>query len=381
MTRTTPGPELDAARALVAERDLTGAAVGALTEEVRRLPIEALAPVKQLLKRFFSEQPWGESDDASLAELFGTGSGSQQLALDDELTLVWGWEHERFGLRVIRAGASPPADDTTLGASADGDLGLTFETEVFPEVTPSPRTIRFGTPPLHTGASRFYNSGAEAAEDPRAARLFAEFDAVTNVLVGPDFVAVTIARPDQWQHLLGPMLTTVAEEFTGGAPGSALAPEPSEATAASSGSDSDPARPPRRLERAWADLGALRADRADDLERILAATHDAEPARRQVAAALLSDAPAPAANESWERMYADEHRSVRRSVIDAVVDTGRETLRPLLERALSDPDAWIRWKAMRGIATLGATRSRAVIEARADDPDFRVRLEAARVLG
>ena len=150
MASTTPGPELDVARALVAQRDLTGAAVEALTEAVRKLPIEALAPVKQLLKRFFSEQPWGESDDASLAELFGTGSGSQHLALDDELTLVWGWEHERFMLRVIRDGGAPPADDTTLDGSAEGDLGLTFETEVFPEVTPSPRTIRFSTPPLHT---------------------------------------------------------------------------------------------------------------------------------------------------------------------------------------------------------------------------------------
>ena len=89
---------------------------------------------------------------------------------------------------------------------------------MFPEVTPSARTIRFTTPPLHSGASRFYNSAAEAAGEPHVARLFAEFDAVTNVLVGPDFVAVTIARPDQWQNLLGPMLAAVAEEFTGVGP-------------------------------------------------------------------------------------------------------------------------------------------------------------------
>jgi HEAT repeats len=76
----------------------------------------------------------------------------------------------------------------------------------------------------------------------------------------------------------------------------------------------------------------------------------------------------------------DSSRSVRRSTIDAVVDAHREGLRPLLERALDDPDAWIRWKAVRGIAALGVTPSRAVIEARASDPDFRVRLEATRTL-
>jgi hypothetical protein len=384
VTSSTPRTELDAARALVAQRDLTGAAVGALSETVRKLPMEALGPVKQLLKRFFSDQPWDESDDAKLAQLFGTGSGaastSEHLALDPELTLVWGWEHGRFTLRVTRdQETARPSDDTAPATTADDDLGLTFETEVFPEVTPSPRTIRFGTPPLHSGASRFYNSGTEAAEDPRAARLFADFDAVTNVLVGPDFVAVTIARPDQWQALLGPVLTTVAEEFTGSAPASARAVDPPEAAVPNAGTD--PTRPPRQLERAWAELGSLRAERADDLERILAAAHDAEPARRQVAAALLSDAPPPVADEAWERLSGDERRTVRRSVVDAAVDAGRETLRPLLERALSDPDAWIRWKAMHGLGTLGATESRAAIEARVNDPDFRVRLEAARVLG
>ena len=71
---------------------------------------------------------------------------------------------------------------------------------------------------------------------------------------------------------------------------------------------------------------------------------------------------------------------VRRSVVDTVVDAGREVLRPLLEQALDDSDAWVRWKALRGIAALGAEASRGVVEAHAADPDFRVRLEAARVL-
>jgi HEAT repeat protein len=71
---------------------------------------------------------------------------------------------------------------------------------------------------------------------------------------------------------------------------------------------------------------------------------------------------------------------VRRSVVDVVVDAGREALRPLLEQALDDSDAWVRWKALRGIAALGADPSRRAVEAHAADPDFRVRLEAARML-
>ncbi|MBA2327646.1 MAG: HEAT repeat domain-containing protein, partial [Actinobacteria bacterium] len=73
-------------------------------------------------------------------------------------------------------------------------------------------------------------------------------------------------------------------------------------------------------------------------------------------------------------------RAVRRSVVDAMAGTGREGLRPLLDRALDDADAWVRWKALRGIAELGVEPSRPAVEERTADPDFRVRLEAARVL-
>jgi HEAT repeat protein len=73
-------------------------------------------------------------------------------------------------------------------------------------------------------------------------------------------------------------------------------------------------------------------------------------------------------------------RAVRRATVDAMVDAGREDLRPLLEAALDDADAWVRWKALRGLAELGPAPSRAAVLARADDPDFRVRLEAAAAL-
>ena len=130
----------------------------------------------------------------------------------------------------------------------------------------------------------------------------------------------------------------------------------------------------------WADLGALRPDRPEDLERVLAACDDPEPARRQVAAALLADAPADAAAGAWADLVGDASRAVRRSAVDAIAGAERQELRPLLERALGDTDAWIRWKALSGIGALGAEPSRAAIATVAEDPDFRVRLEAARLL-
>ena len=372
VTRAPLGPALDTARALVAERELTGAAVGALTDVVRRLPIESLAPVKRALKQFFSTQPWTEPDDAALADLIGaageTESGPHRLELDNELALEWGWHDDRFVLRVSFTGTAP-----------ERDLAPRFTADVAPEVTPNPRTLRFTTPPLHRGPSRVYDSITDAADDPRVARIFSEFDSVTNVLIGPAFVAVSIVRPDQWEALLAPMLQTITEEFTGteAEPDARPAPEP---TAANPAPVNDPSRSPRQLEIAWAELGTLRAERPDDLDRIVAASHDADAAHRQVAAALFADAPAAVAADGWTRLFGDESRSVRRSVVDAVVDAEREEMRALLERALADPDAWIRWKALRGIAVLGAAPSRAAIEALIGDPDFRVRLEATQVL-
>jgi hypothetical protein len=393
---TTPGPELDAARARVVAQGLAATAFAQLTPVVTGLDLslDALGPVKQLQKRFFSDAPWTADDDEALADAFGPGvDGMTSHELEPGLTLHWGWEGGRFRLRVTSDEPPAPAhaSDDDDSAAASAELGDLFDGVVVPEATPSPRTIRFATPPLHDGPSRAY-AAAAAATDPRVARLFSDLDGVTDVLVGPDFVAVTIARADRWEQVLGPMLRVVNEEFVGGEDGEdGEGQEPSSTStraATASGraaSDEEPAkagraRPPRRLERAWAELGALRAEQPDDLDRVVAAAHDDDTARRQVAAVLLADAPDDVALTTWSELLGDPSRMVRRSVVDVVVDADRETLRPLLERALDDVDAWIRWKALRGIAALGAAPSRRAIEGCVADPDFRVRLEATRVL-
>ena len=89
-----------AGRARVVERGLTADAVAHLTPVVSSLPLEVLAPVKQLLKRFFSDQPWTDADDQALADAVGPGGGGGREELEPGLTLVWGWEDGRFRLRV-----------------------------------------------------------------------------------------------------------------------------------------------------------------------------------------------------------------------------------------------------------------------------------------
>ena len=257
------------------------------------------------------------------------------------------------------------------------DLGDLFAGVVVPEATPSPRTIRFATPPLGDGPSRaFTRDDAEA--DPRAQQVFAVSDTVTNVLVGPTFVAVTILRPDDWESLLAPLLRTVSEAFTGvwsGTPiGTAVPEAPAPGPRGQLGNHE-----PRRLDRAWSDLGGPGPE-GDRLVRILAAVDDAEPERRQVAAVLLADVAPDVAAVYWARLLEDPRRSVRRAVVDTMGDAVCEELRPLLESALGDADAWIRWRALRGLAQLGPDASRRAVRALDSDPDFRVRLEAARVV-
>jgi hypothetical protein len=371
------GPELDAARARVVECGLTQEAVSQLTPVVSALSLEALAPVKQLVKRFFSRQPWTDADDEALAEAVGVGTGSGRHELEPGLILVWGFDEGRFRLRLE---CSDPVATIQEGVSTSDELEEMFDGVVVPEATPSPRAVRFTTPPLHTGPSRAYETAAAAAAaDPRVARLFGDFAEVTNVLVGPNFVAVTISHPDRWATLLTPMLRVVTEEFSGDEDGQRSTPEAPVVVSLQVGRAEPDTATPRRLERAWTELGMLRPDRGEHLDRVLAATRDAEPARRQVAATLLADAPPEAAIRAWDRLLDDPSRAVRRSTVDAIAGVARDELRPLLERALEDDDAWTRWKALRGIGDLGTGPSRAAVLARASDPDFRVRLEAARV--
>src|SRR4051794_26673547 len=141
------------------------------------------------------------------------------------------------------------------------DLGALFGGVVVPEATPSPRTVRFATPPIGDGPSRSFTRD-DAPTDAAVAPIFAVSDEVTNVLVGPDFVAVTLARPDAWESLLARLLDAVAGGFADASPTSRSTDEPAASVSGSGGPVAEHA--PRRLERAWSDLGAA----TDDAHRV-----------------------------------------------------------------------------------------------------------------
>ncbi len=364
MAHVTPDLARDNARRDVAGRGLTPAAVTHLTRDaLGTIDLAALAPVKKLLKAYFSDLPWTSADAGALADLAGAGTGWWRHDLDDDIRLEFGW---RDG--VFRIDVSP----RHLGREI-------FDGPVVPEATPNPRTIRFVTPPIHDGPSRWYES-AVGVDDPRVTRLFTEFDEVANVLVGPAFVAVGIRRPDRWEALLDPMLEVVTTEFVVGGDRDAGGPaDQGPGITSSSSSRPEPgADGARALEQAWKDLGTLQPGVPADLERIVAAASSTNGASRQVAARLLVAVGTDVAPREWSRLLEDPSRSVRRAVVDAMVDAEQAALRPLLERALTDADPWTRWKALRGLVVLGIDPSRAAVRALVDDRDFRVRLEAAR---
>ena len=66
----TPAATRDALRRQVADRELTAVAVTHLSRDaLGRIDLAALAPVKVLLKRFFSSEPWTDADDTLAREL------------------------------------------------------------------------------------------------------------------------------------------------------------------------------------------------------------------------------------------------------------------------------------------------------------------------
>ena len=374
----------DAGRQLVAERGLTPAAVTALIPLVAGVGFEELGLVKALLRRFFSADSWSAREAATLASAIGPappdGDHVTTLDLDRDLTLIAGWVDGTFVLDVEVAAAVEERPVLPDPPGPTADLGRTFASGVVPQPTPNPRTIRFATArrALPVAGASFRRD--QTVDEPVAA-IFAVAEDVVDVLVGADFVAVSLRRPDRWPDLLGPVLDAVAGAF-GGDP--VEAPEDIELAGpdvrgirASTGPAPSTERRRTRLERAWDDLGRLQAGTAADLELVLAAARDEDSARRQVAAQLLTDAPEDAAAAAWRELVDDPSRAVRRATVDAIAGVEREALRPLLERATTDADGWTRWKALHGLAALGAAPSIDVIARLEGDPDFRVRLEAA----
>src|SRR5258708_14775069 len=94
-------PVRDEARREVGARGLTQTAVLHLTRDaLGTIGLAALAPVKKLLERFFSDEPWTADEDGALADLVGSGDGWWRHDLDDDFGLAFGWRDGTFRIDV-----------------------------------------------------------------------------------------------------------------------------------------------------------------------------------------------------------------------------------------------------------------------------------------
>lgn len=354
--------DLDASRLAVAVNELIAKASQHLTEEVAMgLEFHELVPFKTLLKMFFSAAPWTEDDANRLSDLVMSSDGSEgwwEHDLGEGLTLAHGFLEGRYELWV-----------TGAGAGAGGSLfDRAFAGPVVPEATPHPRKVKFnigGEP----APGVWYRSGDQV--DNAAAAALLEDDDVTDVMVAGDFVTIGLQRGASWDARLDDLLERVTEEFWD--EGRAAAAPPPRTRDELVGEGLRTASPEQ--------LHLLDPDDPEHRARLEEALRSSGAEVRRVALATLAQSDDSAfVAELLASAYEDDHRVVRRMAVDGAADLASDEVRPLLETALHDADAWTRWKAVRGLAELGVGPSKDAIATLAEDEDFQVRLEVADAL-
>ena len=355
----SPPTDLDDARRRIAAAELVAAASNHLTEDLYYgLEFSDLVAVKNLLKRFFSAQPWS-SDDATRLDVL----------LSRNVETAGGWfEHDLgSGLRLIHGFDGGSYRLWATGGGDDDEASIfdrVFSGPVQPEATPNPRHVRFvigGAP----APGIWYRRGDDLT-DPRVEQVLEDPD-ITDVLVAGDFVAIGLRRATMWKERLDDLVELITELFwssdrvVAGADG----PSRDELVAGQTAGALHLLNPDDPMSRATLEA-AVQADDARE--------------RRMAVATLAQSADAGYAVATLEAASGDPSRMVRRTVIDAAVDLESEEVRGLLERALGDDDDWIRWKAVKGLSGLGLGASTAAVAALGDDPDFQVRFEVAAAL-
>ncbi len=107
------------------------------------------------------------------------------------------------------------------------------------ESTPNPATLKFlpGLTVLEMGTADFPSADAAGAS-PLAQRLFG-VQGVTGVFFGTDFVTVTKADAEDWDHLKPALLGAIMEHFQSGAPVMADGAERSSGHADHDGEDAE----------------------------------------------------------------------------------------------------------------------------------------------
>ena len=356
--------DLDATRRTIAAHDLVATASAYLTSDIAlALPFESLVPFKALLRRFFSSEAWTKHEANELSDVVKPHltDGWWEHDLGGGITLAYGMRNDRFELWAGGAGTPAPSIFERV-----------FDGPVVPEATPHPRKVKFTTGGEPAPGTWYRRNDSNKPADTRVRRLFAEPD-VTDVMVAGNFVTIGITSRSSWEKRLEPLLALVVELFANPVAPHHRPERTREELMHEAGRTSGADRPEV--------LHLLDPDDPDDQIRLEEALDAADPRIRRIAVAVLLEASnADVRHRVVTRGLADSSRLVRRTAVDAAADTGDERFRPLFEAALSDDDAWIRWKAVRSLGDLGIHASRTRIASMADDPDFQVRFEVAKVI-
>ena len=343
------------ARAQVAERGLTAAAAERVVRiALDRLPVPLVARATTQLRRFFSSGSWSAEDDATLAAAVGPGRDWFEDELDTDLTLGFGWRGGAFRVEVR---FSPGDDDTESPTgtgpateSSERTLGDTFEDTIVVDPGANPTELRFGIGPGPGPAVGFTRD--DAARDPRVAALFRECPDLQQVAIAAGTLTATIADATRWPDVLLPLFDAIAAGFV-----------------------AERVTPPdRQRERAQRELGALVPESPRDLARIIDATTSPDAAFRRMAIERLTGADTVAGRPAWRRGLEDSSRAVRRATARVLATTAAPDTRDLLEQALADGDACVRYYAVSGLTRIGLSSSGAAVQAKARDADIRVRL-------
>ena len=87
------------------------------------------------------------------------------------------------------------------------------------ETTPNPKTIKFlpEQPVLARGTAEFTDAQAAKPASPLAARLL-EMDGVERILLGADYIAVSVDEPARWSDLKIHILSAIADQGLSGLP-------------------------------------------------------------------------------------------------------------------------------------------------------------------
>ena len=349
------------ARAEIARRDLTETAVErVLRVALYTLPVSLVGRAATQLQRFFSGESWAAEDDSSLAAVVGPGTGWYDEVLDPELTIGFGWRAGAFRADV----QFTPADGDAGGPGAGGagsdatdaldlrerTLGDTFEDTIVLEAGRQPTEMCFRIGPVVGPNATLTRDNT--AGDRRVAAVFDACPAVVQVAFGAGTLTATIDDASHWPDTLLTLFDTITAEF---APPRAAPPD-------------------RQLERARSELGRLRNDNPRDLARIIDATTSPDIAYRRIAMERLEGAEAAAALRPWTRGLEDSSRAVRRVTARVLAGSADPDTRQILERALSDSDACVRYYAVCGLVAIGLESSLPAVHQRRSDTDVRVRL-------